>query len=271
METRDQPAPPAFDVRREFPLVRRLPGALRKRAKAVLTRLPDAHALRLLAATPQLRTWRRDHVRDAPAFADRWALYDHLLATHVPPRFVYLEFGCASGEVVHGWAARSPDPAARFYGFDTFTGMPEPWRGLGWRVPAGAWSLGGTPPRPRDPRVTFVKGRFQDALPGFLAAHPELADFDHRVIHIDADLYSSTLYVLCTLRELLPNATVIFDEFDCVLDEWRALADFCRAFGVRYSVLATAVSLEKVAIRIEGPAAERAEAGGPDAAAAAPR
>jgi len=250
-------APRVFDVRREFPLVRRLPSRSRKLAKRVLTYLPDSHALRLLAHTPRLRAWRRAHAAGAPAFDDRWALYEHLLDAHLPARFAYLEFGCASGDVVHGWAARHGEPEARFFGFDTFTGMPEEWRGLGWRVPAGAWSLDGRPPAARDPRVAFVKGRFQDSLPGFLAA-TDLAGFDHYVVHVDADLYSSALYVLCMLRELLPRAIVVFDEFDCVLDELRALEDFCAAFGLRYEVLATAVELEKVALRLTAPAGRTA-------------
>ncbi|TVR84319.1 MAG: class I SAM-dependent methyltransferase [Rhodospirillales bacterium] len=246
-----------FDPRLDFPLVRRLPSGARKMAKRVLTFLPASLGWRIIAATPSLRTWRKTHLNAStptPSFADREAPYDHLISAHLPPRFCYLEFGCASGNVVKRWARTCPHPQARFFGFDTFTGMPEEWRGLGWRVEAGTWTLGGELPVTDDPRVTFVKGRFQDSLPGFLATTDALAACDTFVIHIDADLYSSALYVLCMLRPLLPKAIVIFDEFDCVLDEFRALEDFCSAFGISYTVLATATDCEKVAIRFRGAA-----------------
>lgn len=240
----------AFSAARDFPLVRRLPSGLRKSAKRLLGYLPDSLGLRILAHSPLLRRWRAERAAGAPAFEDRWQLYEHLIREHLPTRLAYLEFGCASGDVVRGWAARCPHPDARFVGFDTFTGMPEEWRGLGWRVPPGAWSLGGRMPAVDDPRISYVKGRFQQSLPGFLAAMPELGSFDAVVIHIDADLYSATLYVLVMMRHLLDRAIVIFDEFDCVLDEFRALEDFCGAFELKYEVLSSAISCEKVAVRI---------------------
>ncbi len=241
---------PAFDPRRDFPLIRRLPSNSRKLAKRLLSWLPNSHTVRILAHSPKLRAWQRDHLTaGTPAFPTREELYGHLIAGHCPERFAYLEFGCASGNVVRHWARHCPHPEARFFGFDTFTGMPEEWRGLGWRVEPGAWNLGGELPNSDDPRVRFVKGRFQDSLPPFLAESGLLAGFDSFVIHIDCDLYSSTLFVLCELRALLPKSVVIFDEFDCVLDELRALEDFCSAFGESYTVLGTATSCEKVAIR----------------------
>ena len=223
---------------------------MRKRIKGWIAALPSSHTLRLLAQFPELRLWKRARLRpDTPVFADRYALYDALAAEALPERFAYLEFGCAAGEVVRRWAQNCPHPDCRFWGFDTFTGMPEEWRGLGWRVPQGAWSQGGQPPPSDDPRVAYVKGRFQDSLPGFLESSGVLTRFDHFVIHLDADLYSATLYVLAMMHGVLDRATVLFDEFDCPLDEMKALDDFCRAFCVDYEVLGVAEACEKVAIR----------------------
>lgn len=239
-----------FETYREFPLVRRLPSGVRKFAKRMLAKLPSSRRIKIIAHSGDLRKWRKRHLVDeVPCFADRHALYDHLIRTQLPESFVYLEFGCAAGELVRWWADRVPHPDARFYGFDTFTGMPERWTGLGWTVEPGTWSQSGRLPEADDARVTFVPGRFQDSLEGFLQDTELFERDDPLVIHIDADLYTSALYVLVTMRPALNRAVVLFDEFDCVLDEMRALDDFCRTFGLDYRVLGTAVHCEKVAIR----------------------
>lgn len=228
----------------------RTPKPLRKRIKGWIAALPSSHTARLLAQWPELRHWKRDRLTpDTPVFADRHALYDALVAEVLPERFAYLEFGCAAGVLVKRWAEKCPHPGCRFWGFDTFTGMPEEWRGLGWKIAPGTWSQEGRLPQSDDPRVGFVKGRFQDSLPGFLEETGLLTGFDHYVVHIDADLYSAALYVLTMMHPVLDRATVLFDEFDCPLDEMRALDDYCRAYCVDYEVLGVADACEKIAIR----------------------
>ena len=77
----------------------------------------------------------------------------------------------------------------------------------------------------------------------------------HRlVVHCDADLYSSTLYVLTGLHELLvPGTILIFDEFDAVNHEFRAFVDYVSAYMVEYGVLASSGSVfNQVAIEITG-------------------
>jgi len=169
----------------------------------------------------------------------------------LPTPILYLEFGCGSGAGIKYWAEKCRRRDARFIGFDTFTGLPEAWQCVGGSVDAGIWSLNGVPPAVDDDRVSFEKGLFQATLPSFLAKSDIAAKWPFRVIHIDADLYSSTLFVLCGLLPFLDGAIVLFDEFDCVLDEFRALEDFCKAFRKRYSVLAVSDWCEKVAIQFE--------------------
>lgn len=238
---------------RQFEAQPRTPKRFRKWLKAALARLPSSHSARLLASWPKLREWQQQHLGpEVKVSPDRYSMYAHLVEHELPPRLCYLEFGCASGEVVRRWSRLCPHPDARFWGFDTFTGMPEEWSGLGWKVDKGAWSQHGKLPEVTDPRVGYVKGRFQDSLEGFLADTQIFsADFDHYVIHIDADLYSAALYVLVMMRPALDRATILFDEFDCVLDELRALEDFCSAFGYTYRVLSVADACEKVAIRLD--------------------
>lgn len=228
----------------------RTPKSLRKRLKGWLARLPASYTAKLVAHWPDLRLWQAAHLHpDTPVYANRQALHDALAAEHLPAKLAYLEFGCAAGVEVEKWARRCADPDCRFWGFDTFTGMPEEWRGLGWRVEKGTWSQGGTLPQTQDCRVAYVKGRFQDSLPSFLAETQLFDSFDHVVVHIDAGLYSAALYVLTMMHPVLDRATVLFDEFDCPMDEVRALNDYSSAYGVRYEVLGTSDACEKIAIR----------------------
>ena len=55
------------------------------------------------------------------------------------------------------------------------------------------------------------------------------------IVHLDADLYSSTLYVLATLHPVFERYWFCFDEFTG--HESRALYDYQQAFGASCSFL----------------------------------
>jgi hypothetical protein len=87
--------------------------------------------------------------------------------------------------------------------------------------------------------VALEIGLFQDTLGDFVARQP----LDRRtVIHLDADLYSSTLYVLTTLApKLRPGDVILFDELGSaygVTHEFRALEDFAASYRFHYRLLA---------------------------------
>ncbi|HEX2617509.1 MAG TPA: TylF/MycF/NovP-related O-methyltransferase [Flavobacteriales bacterium] len=141
----------------------------------------------------------------------------------------YLEFGVFQGRSFRWWVEHNTHPDSRFYGFDTFTGLPEDWGGF----KAGDMSAG--IPDIRDPRVTFVKGLFQDTLPGFIAGWKGTG---RKVIHLDADLYTSTLYVLCSLAPYLRAGDVLlYDEFAVPEHEYLAFRNFSDSFRVKYEVI----------------------------------
>jgi hypothetical protein len=97
--------------------------------------------------------------------------------------------------------------------------------------------------------VRFVKGWFQDTLPIFL---DQFSTDKRIVIHCDADLYPSTLFVLGKLDALIkPGTIVIFDDFSSMLNDFRALEDYTRSFCRRYEVLGAAgrIYYEHVAVR----------------------
>jgi tetratricopeptide (TPR) repeat protein len=142
-----------------------------------------------------------------------------------------LEFGVAHGRSMRMLTERFSDPNARFVGFDSFVGLPEPW--LMHQV--GAFSNRGVPPALADLRVSFVKGWFQNSLPAYLDSF----SFDparRYLVHLDADLYASTLFVLNNLWPRLPDYYFIMDDF--LQDDVAALFDFASAYPIELAFIA---------------------------------
>lgn len=116
------------------------------------------------------------------------------------PDGMVLEFGVASGSTINRIANLTDRPV---YGFDSWEGLPEDWR----HDHLKGMFAGNLPSVPD--HVTLVQGLFQDTLPSFLEEHKEPVAF----IHLDADLYSSTKFVLDHLGDrLFSGSIVIFDE-----------------------------------------------------------
>jgi hypothetical protein len=148
----------------------------------------------------------------------------------------YLEFGVYQGASIRSWMALNGHPESRFFGFDSFEGLPEDWQLFDTIFRRGTFQTGGKPPDIHDPRVNFIKGLFQETLPGFLET---FTPKNRLVINCDADLYTSTLYVLVSLNHLLvPGQIVILDDFSTVY-EFRAFRDFTQSFRRKYKLLAS--------------------------------
>lgn len=156
----------------------------------------------------------------------------------------YLEFGVARGESIGWWAGKLTHPDTRLVGFDTFQGLPEDWANL----PAGSYTTEGQTPQIDDPRVSFRVGLFQATLAPFL----ESFQGGRRIIlHLDADLYNSTLIALMTLSPYLKSGDLlIFDEFAIVLHEFRAFLDFLDATGFKHEVLGRVNNDTNVGIKL---------------------
>lgn len=157
----------------------------------------------------------------------------------------YLEFGVYRGDSLRWWLGAISNSESRFVGFDTFTGLPERWRPT---EPAGHFNVNGIVPDVKDPRCVFEVGLFQDTLPSFVAR----ADLSGRlVINLDADMFTSTLFVLTTLAPYLKLGDLIFfDEFSCPLDEFRAFEEFIRSFRVKYEVIGAVYGYTRICIQI---------------------
>jgi O-methyltransferase len=206
-----------------------------------------ASGLSNLASLARLSAWLA--ARRCPACAGgRTALYERLLDSEgLDAPVDYLEFGVYRGASLSWWCEHLACPEARFFGFDCFEGLPEAW-GV---VRAGAFDTGGRLPAINDQRVEFVVGLFQDNLLPFVNRYPLQR---RKIIHMDADLYSSTLYVLSLLAPHLRSGDIIiFDEFGSfrmAQHEFRAFEDFCSAFRISVTALGANSVLETVAVKV---------------------
>jgi O-methyltransferase len=157
--------------------------------------------------------------------------------------FDYLEFGVFEGASIAQWCALNQNAGSRFFGFDSFEGLPEDWHSGKRR---GAFSTGGKVPEIADPRVSFVAGWFQESLRGFVASYRPQSQL---VIHVDCDLYSSTLYCLTTLDPVIsPGTLIVLDDFFDALHVYRALTDYCAAYIRQFKILARTHELGQAAI-----------------------
>src|SRR6266852_453027 len=119
---------------------------------------------------------------------------------------LYLEFGVFKGDSIRRWASLLSHPASHLEGFDSFEGLPEDW---GWSTDRGAFSMNGAVPQIDDARIRFHKGWFTDTVAAFKPPPHEVF-----VANFDADLYSSSRFVLNQIKSLIvPGCYLYFDEF----------------------------------------------------------
>ena len=173
--------------------------------------------------------WREieNHRRlGAREFATREQMYA-FLNPQVP--ISYLEFGVWRGDSMRAWTRLNCNLESRFYGFDSFEGLPEEWQlSFGGELKASQFDVDGKFPDFADNRVQFFKGWFQRTLGSFLAGAELLHPI---VVHNDSDLHYSNHYVLsCLDRILRPGDMVIFDEYGSPMNEFLAWEEYKRAF-----------------------------------------
>lgn len=168
---------------------------------------------------------------------NRLRLFD-LVAQQVADRVVlYLEFGVCKGSATRYWSNLLRNPESKLHGFDSFVGLPEDWF-----VPKGYFNVDGQVPQIDDPRVQFFKGWFNETLPDY-----KFPPYEELVIILDADLYSSTIFVLNTLEQVIvPGAYLYFDDFNYRNDELRAFDEFQKRTGMKFSVVGVSRPLSQV-------------------------
>jgi hypothetical protein len=144
------------------------------------------------------------HLTRPPPSSVRESPLRQCLALPLIPNGLILEFGVFSGRTINQIAsAKSRDT---IHGFDTFTGLPEDWRP---GFPQGKFSTQGKLPDVRK-NVVLHTGLFEETLVPFLESHDKTPV---ALAHLDADLYSATIFVLRTLGpRIQPGTILVFDE-----------------------------------------------------------
>lgn len=196
---------------------------------------------------PLLRAFADTHA-GIPAFGTREEMWD-FLARGADDTIDYFEFGVHEGRSILHWADNNGSKDSRFFGFDSFRGLPEHWNSA---YPKGRFDTNGCAPVTRDPRVQFMHGLFQDTLRPFLATYAKRSQL---VLHIDCDLYGSSLYCLTQMDQYMePGTILIFDEFGDPQHEFRAFQDYLSAYRRNFKVLCSHDGFFTAAVQITGSA-----------------
>ena len=92
---------------------------------------------------------------------------------------------------------------------------------------------------------------FDKTIPGFLKKH----DDPIAMLHVDCDLYSSTVTIFDTLgAHLQPGAIILFDEYynfpRWQQHEFKAFQEFVTASGLVYEYIGYSVTGQQVAVRV---------------------
>lgn len=142
------------------------------------------------------------------------------------------EFGVYSGYSLDIIAERMP-----VIGFDSFEGLPEDWRE---GFPRGMFGRGEGTSLGLDllpvANAMIVPGWFEDTVPSF--PFPRLG-----LVHIDCDLYSSTVTALNGVIDSVDVDTVlVFDEFHSYPEaehhEAKAFYEWCATYGITCEMIA---------------------------------
>lgn len=176
----------------------------------------------------------------------REKLYQYLLDTQIHTSDIqYLEFGVCGGSSFKWWVDQHKNANSTFHGFDTFEGLPEDWGPF----KKGAMGTNSLPPNITDSRVQFHKGLFQQTFPQFTQ---QISTTTKKIIHLDADLYSSTLYILTSIAPYLKQGDIIlFDEFLVPTHEFLAYDNFVKSYYINMELIAAANNYYFTAFKIQ--------------------
>lgn len=194
-----------------------------------------------LDAKKETLEYIKANMADAPFFEKHRELVRHAVREGSLPG-LYLEFGVGRGKSIRWIGADAGRPVV---GFDSFEGIPEYWNGN----PVGAFSQAKLPKVPGN--VSFEIGLFDATLPAFLEKHEDPVAF----LHVDCDLYSSTVTIFKLLgSRLQKGAVILFDEYynfpRWQQHEFKAFQEFIADAGVEYEYIGYSVTGQQVAVRI---------------------
>jgi hypothetical protein len=206
----------------------------------------DSYNMRFLAAGVSSSIYAQKHMRQAKRQLGWDGMFVDLIAL-IPPALaesgLFMEFGVYNGQSINKSAHYAP--TRTFYGFDSFEGLPDAWMG---GVGVGLFKT--AIPKVKD-NVKLIVGYFDHSLPAFLDEHTGPAAY----IHIDCDIYSSTVTVLNALRKrIVANTVILFDEYfnypEWEHHEHKAWMEFCESWGIKFKYVSLLPAHMKVGVQV---------------------
>jgi hypothetical protein len=206
-------------------------------------------------------TWRYIQDNDLEDLKDcviDYDLYEWTVTTQLDSNLLQigqiLEFGTFGGRTLNQFAYWLPNKT--IYGFDSWQGLPEKFNDL----PAGHFAQ----PLPEVlPNCRLVQGWFgarpaqdQSGIAEFTAREfAKVRKEPIALLHLDADLYSSTKTVLDVFaKQIVPGTVILFNEYwnhpTWKKHEFRAWQEHCKAHDVKYEYIGYASDHQEVAIRV---------------------
>ena len=184
------------------------PNRRQKQLLGMHTDVIDTEYTAVRLASEESARYVLEHMRTVPNFKTDYDLHKWVVTTQLNKDLLnngyVLEFGVATGRTLNQFAYWLHNKL--IYGFDGFDGLPEDWTS---RMRKGFFARD-TLPRVRS-NCHLIVGWFDQTLPKFKETikHSPIA-----LLHVDCDLYSSTVTVLNNLREnIVPGTVIVFDEY----------------------------------------------------------
>jgi hypothetical protein len=226
------------------------PSRAQKQLLGTYTDVIDTEFTAVRLASEESAQYVLQHMRAVPNFDTDYDLHKWIATTQLAPdllaRGTVLEFGVATGRTLNQFAKWLPYKPV--HGFDGFEGLPEDWTS---RMRKGFFARSNLP-RVRKNCQLWV-GWFDQTLPGF----KEKIQLTRPIalLHVDCDLYSSTVTILNSLKDnIVPGTVIVFDEYinypGWQLDEFKAWQEHCKMYGVEYEYIGRVSRHQKVAIRV---------------------
>jgi len=148
---------------------------------------------------------------------------------------LHLEFGVYTGTSINYFSTVLPN--ITWYGFDSFLGMQEDWKG-GW-FGKGYLNLNNKVPN-LNKNIKIIKGWFKDTLPIFLKNKKDYISF----MHIDCDTYESTrdIFNCIDKKRFNKGCIILFDEYMGYINwqenEYKAWQEYVKNHKIKYKYVA---------------------------------
>lgn len=216
------------------------------------------HMGRLLGTESTWQYMQQHNLENLKDCVTDYDLYEWVTNTQLDPELLkngqILEFGTATGRTLNQFAYWLPDHVV--WGFDSWQGLPEQFNDL----PPGHFAQALPPVLPN---CQLVQGWFgarppqdQSSIPEYTAKRFATTNTKPlALLHIDADLYSSTQTVLTAFAQhIVPGTVILFNEY-WNHATWRkhehlAWQEHCARHQVIYEYIGYASDHQEVAVRV---------------------